>query len=163
MAARSKAQQYGKHMKNTLGNLARVGAVGLLVAMVGVAGCKSSGSGGSRTSGQKSNDSKVAKEVMKSLSTDPTFKYSDVHANVYESHVQLTGFVETPEQRLRAAERAAQTPGVRQVINEIMIAPTPAGRVTIRDPLGHETGRVLIDTNSTVPQMRNLPSSEQEK
>ena len=143
-----------------MGNFARVGAVGLLVAMVGVAGCKSSGDSGSRTSGQKSNDKKVAKGVEKNLSNDPTFKYSDVQANVYQGNVQLTGFVETPEQRLRAAERAAQTPGARQVINEIMIVPTAAGRATIRDPLGHETGRVLIDTNSTVPPMRNLESSE---
>jgi len=146
-------------MKSKSRKLVWLAAVGVVVlAVAGVTGCQSSS--GSRTSGQKSHDREIARAVKKNLSADPTFKYTDVQANVYDGNIQLTGFVETPEQRLRAAERVAPIRGTKQVINEIMIKPMPTGPATIRDPLGHETGRMLVDTNSPVPQMRNLPASE---
>ena len=133
-----------------------VGAVGLVVSTLGLAGCKSSSD---RTTGQKFSDRQVARGVKKELSSDPTFKYSDVEATVYNGNVQLSGFVETPEQRLRVAELASYTKGVRQVINEIMLKPTPTGPATIRDPLGNETGRLMVDTNSRPAHLRNLPDN----
>jgi hyperosmotically inducible periplasmic protein len=137
-------------------NLTRVAAVGFIAVGIGVAGCKSTGG---RSTGQKMNDRSVARGVSHALAKDPTFKYSDVHANVYDGNIQLTGFVETTEQRLRAAELASHVQGAKQVINEIMIKPMATGPVTIRDPLGHETGRVLVDTNAPLPRMRNLTPS----
>ena len=131
--------------------------VGVVTAML--IGCSTTGP---RNTGQKLSDRQVARAVKKSLSGDPTFKYDDVQANVYEGNVQLTGFVDTPEQRLRAAELASHAKGARQIINAIMIKPTPTGPVTIRDPLGRETGKVLVDTNSMPPRLRNLtPSNNQ--
>jgi len=121
-----------------------------------VTGCTSTGT---RTEGQKTGDSEIAKGVKKGLAADPTFKYNDVVANVYDGNIQLTGFVETPEQRLRAAEIASHTRGARQVINSIMIKATPALPVAIRDPLGEEKNQILVDTNSPPPQLRNLPAS----
>jgi hypothetical protein len=109
--------------------------------------------------GQKMNDREITRRVNRGLSADPTFKYTDVEANVYDGNIQLSGFVETPEQRLRAAEIAAQTRGAKQVMNGIMIKPSPTGRVVIRDPLGEESGQALVDTNSPPPQLRNLPES----
>ena len=91
-------------------------------------------------------------DVKKALARAPIYKYDDVKANVFNGNVQLTGFVETEEQRKQAAEIAAGVPGVRQVVNEIMLKPTPTGRATIRDPLGRETGRVMLDTNSPPPK-----------
>ena len=130
--------------------------VGVVSAML--IGCSTSGS---RNTGQKLSDRQVARAVKKTLSDDPTFKYDDVQANVYDGNVQLMGFVDTPEQRLRAAELASHAKGAKQIINGIMIKPTPTGPVTIRDPLGRETGKVLVDTNSMPPRLRNLPSSNQ--
>jgi hypothetical protein len=143
-------------MKITLkhSNAIRLSVMTLL--MVGIVGCSSSGP---RNTGQKLSDRQVARTVKKNLSEDPTFKYDDVQANVYDGNVQLTGFVDTSEQRLRAAEIASRAKGAKQVINEIMIKPTPTGPVSIRDPLGHETGKILVDTNSAPPHLRNLPSS----
>jgi len=134
-------------------------AVGSFALVIALTACQSTSS---RTTGQKMSDRSIAKDVKRSLSEDPTFKYDDVQANVYDGNVQLTGFVETPEQRLRAAECAAHTRGAKQIINEIMIKPTPTGPVTIRDPFGHQTGQLLVDTNSTPPHLRNFPSSGQE-
>jgi len=56
-----------------------------------------------------------------------------VHVHVYNGNAQLTGFVDTEEQRTRAAELAAGVQGVTQVINEITIKPSPTGRAQIRD------------------------------
>ena len=136
--------------------LSTVGAFALAIALTA---CQSTSS---RTTGQKISDRSIARAVKKTLAEDPTFKYDDVQANVYDGNVQLTGFVETPEQRLRAAESAAHTKGAKQIINEIMIKPTPTGRVTIRDPFGHDSKDFMVDTNATPPRLRNLPSSEQE-
>jgi len=61
-----------------------VGAVGLVVSTLGLAGCKSSSD---RTTGQKFSDRQVARGVKKELSSDPTFKYSDVEATVYNGNV----------------------------------------------------------------------------
>jgi hyperosmotically inducible periplasmic protein len=145
-------------MRITLNSSKRalLSVMGVITVAALITSCSSTGS---RTRGQKMSDRQVTRGVKKALSNDPTFKYPDVHANVYDGNIQLTGFVETPEQRLRAAERAANTRGAKQVINEIMIKPTPTGKVSIRDPLGHETGRVLVDTNTMPPQLRNLPPS----
>ncbi|HWI59741.1 MAG TPA: BON domain-containing protein [Bacillota bacterium] len=141
--------------KITLANLGRLGAVALVATAIGLAGCKTS----DRTMGQKWNDHQIASSVEKGLKKDITFKYHDVTPIVHNGTVQLTGFVETPEQRLRAAEIAAQTKGARQVINDIMIKATPTGPVTIRDPLAKESGYLLVDTNSPPPRMRNLHDS----
>jgi len=142
-------------IKFTNPNVIRLCALGLITAAT-LTACSSTGS---RTTGQKWSDREVARGVKKSLSDDPTFKYEDVQANVYEGSVQLSGFVETPEQRIRAAEIASHTKGAKQIINQIMIKPTPTGPVTIRDPLGNETGHMLVDTNSTPPRLRNAPAN----
>jgi hypothetical protein len=132
--------------------------MGLLVAVIGITGCQTSKE--KSTSKQAKRDSQIAKDVKKNLESDPTFKYSDVKANVYDGNVELSGFVEVPDQRLRAAELAARTSGARQIINQIMLKPMATGPATIRDPLGQETSRILVDTNSPPPQMRNLLPSE---
>ncbi len=97
---------------------------------------------------QKMNDSQLTKRVEKNLSEDSMYKYPDVRVNVFNSTAQLTGFVDKPEQRQRAAELAAQASGVREVINQIMLKPTPTGPATIRNPMGNETGRMSVDTNA---------------
>lgn len=141
----------------TLGNMGRLSAVTLIALALGLAGCKTSGD---RTAGQKMSDRQLGRNVSRDLSRDQTFKFSGVKPNVYMGTVQLTGFVNTPEQRLRAAEIAASTKGSKQVINEIMIKPSATGPATIRDPLGRDTGRLLVDTNAPIPQMRNLENPQ---
>jgi osmotically-inducible protein OsmY len=46
-----------------------------------------------------------------------------VHLQVQEGRVLLSGVVDTPEQRLAAVTAAWQEPGVREVINNIEVAP----------------------------------------
>ena len=105
---------------NTTNGLLTFGATALLALSMGFTGCATN----DRTSGQVINDA---------LNSDAVLKYPDVKVNAFNGTVQLTGFVDTDQQRARAAEIAAGVPGVTQVINEITIKPTPTGRATIRD------------------------------
>src|SRR6185369_7308243 len=81
------------------------------------------------------SDRAAAKQLKKTLDNDPTFKYPNVSTTVHQGTVQLTGFVETEEERLRASQIAASVEGVNQVINQVTIKPNPTGRATIQDPL----------------------------
>ncbi len=110
--------------------LVRLLAVSLAVAVLGMTGCKSSGD---RSMAEKWGDRQVAKNVDKELAQDPMFKYPDVKPVVHDGVVQLTGFVDSPEQRQRAAELAARAKGATQVVNGIQLKPTPTGRPIIRE------------------------------
>ncbi|HTL18372.1 MAG TPA: BON domain-containing protein [Patescibacteria group bacterium] len=123
-----------------ISGLKSVGAAALLAVCIGVSGCHSA----DRTTGQAINDKMIGFNVNHALSADPVLKYPDVKVNVYNGNAQLTGFVNTDEQRTRAAQIASGVPGVTQVINEITIKPEPTGRAAIRD--------VTHGENVTTPQ-----------
>ncbi len=106
-----------------------LGTSALVALALGVAGCRTGG----RPAGQAINDKMTGYNVDHALDRDPVLKFPDVKVNVYNGTAQLTGFVNTDEQRTRAAEIAAGVPGVRQVLNEIAIAPQPTGRAEIRN------------------------------
>jgi len=112
-------------MKYTAKHLQLIGAIGWLTLMVGITGCKSSGD---RTMTQKWADRQVARSVRKELDSDPMYKYPDVVPVVYEGTVQLTAFLDNPQERQRAAELAAHAEGATQIINTIGLKPTPTGR-----------------------------------
>jgi len=122
-------------MKKSKSVLECLALIVLLAMGTGLAGCKSSGD---RSLAQKWGDRQVAKAVSKKLKSDPQYKYPDVKPVVYEGTVQLTGFVDTPEHRQRAAELASHATGVREVVNSIALKPTP-------------TGREMVNTNAPVP------------
>jgi hypothetical protein len=75
----------------------------------------------------------TAVNVDHALNKDAVLKYPDVHVTVFNGNAQLSGFVNTEEQRTRAAEIAAGVQGVSQVINEITLKPAPTGRAQIQD------------------------------
>jgi hypothetical protein len=143
-------------MKCTSRDLINMVLVGGLA--LGVVGCQHGTA--DRTSGQVKNDRQIASNVEDDLKDAPTFKFPDVKANVYKSSVQLTGFVETEEQRQRAAEIASRVPGVTQVINNILIKYVPTGRATIRDPLSHDTRAQMLDTNVPPPAPLRMEPSQ---
>lgn len=119
------------------------GAAALLAMALGATGCHST----DRTTGQAINDKMTAFNVNRALGSDPVLKFPDVKVNVYNGSAQLTGFVNTDEQRTRAAEIAAGVQGVSQVVNEITLKPTPTGRAAIKD-VSRDAGR---DINSPQP------------
>jgi hyperosmotically inducible protein len=123
-------------------SLKNAGAAALLALLIGAAGCHSH----DRTTGQAINDKMTAFNINRALGSDPIMKYPDVKVNVYNGTAQLTGFVDSDQQRAKAAEIASGVPGVTQVINEITTKPpTPTGRAAIRD-VGRD-----VNPNQPVP------------
>ena len=97
-------------------------------------GCESSSWGrrnDERTSGQAVNDSRITSQVKQKLADEPVYKFNDVDVKTFAGVVQLSGFVNTDQQRGRAGELAQQVPGVTNVVNSLTIKPqlpAPTGR-----------------------------------
>jgi osmotically-inducible protein OsmY len=124
-----------KTMKNVKTRLFRFSAVGCAALAIFLAGCASP-SGSSRTDHQAKSDRKTGDDVKKALADAPVFKYPDVGVSAYGGTIQLTGFVQTPEQRGSAAEVASRVLGVDHVINGITVVPMAPGGATIEDAPG---------------------------
>jgi hyperosmotically inducible protein len=115
-------------MRKTI-TLRALGAAAVLALGMSVSGCHTGG----RTTGQAINDKMTAYDVNRALDNDPVLKYPDVKVSVFNGTAQLTGFVNTEQQRNEAAQIASNVQGVHQVINEITIRPQPTGRAEIRN------------------------------
>jgi hyperosmotically inducible protein len=88
------------------------------------AGCSSTSD---RTEGPQRDDRIVNSKVKDALEDSPVYKFPEVRAMTYGGVVQLSGFVDTRDQKARAAELARKSEGVREVINNISIKPTAVG------------------------------------
>jgi hypothetical protein len=102
------------------------------IACAGLAGCATS----DRTAGTRIDDHMTAHRVRSALAGAPVYKYPNVHTEVYNGVVQLSGFAETREQKQTAGDIAARVPGVRQLVNDITIQP----RATVA-PTGYTYGQ----------------------
>ena len=102
----------------------------VLIAMFGVVGCKTDTGKDERSAGRTEDDKAITEKVRKSLEEEPVFKFGNVDVKTYGGDVQLSGFVNTNEQKDRAGQIATQTPGVARVYNDLALkpfAPTPTG------------------------------------
>jgi len=122
-----------KHILNSL-SLAACLALSLS-AVVGTVGC--AGDQYHRSTGTYIDDAAVSTKVKTDLITDSNVKGSEVQVRTYQGEVQLSGFVDTPEQKDRAAEIARRVDGVRMVRNDLIVkASEPAAAGQIQEPAG---------------------------
>ncbi len=110
-----------------------VSGLSAAVAVIGLSGCESWGHRhDERTAGREVDDHKITAEVRDKLKEEPVFKFSDVDVRTFNGVVQLSGFVNSDEQKRRAAEVAQEVPMVAEVVNSIALKPqipaTPTGR-----------------------------------
>lgn len=99
----------------------------LLLGSAGVAfhaGCSSSAT--NRSTGAFIDDSAITAKVKGAFVQDDVVKAIDVKVDTYNGTVQLSGFVETAEQRARAEQIARGIAGVRDVANNIQLTPPPS-------------------------------------
>ena len=97
--------------------------VTLLALGTGVA-TLSSGCAGSATresTGEYIDDATVTTKVKAAFVKDPLVKALDVKVDTFKGTVQLSGFVDTAEQKTRAEQIAAATTGVTAVKNNITL------------------------------------------
>lgn len=99
-----------------------------------------------RTITQYQSDKATSDRVEDALDRASVYKFPDVHVQTFQGNVQLSGFVQTDDQKRAAEKIARQTPGVNQVMNNLALVPTPTGRSE-----GYPQ-------NQSVPQTRQNPT-----
>jgi hyperosmotically inducible protein len=111
-------------------NLKKIILVGGMTAVVALTGCETSNheasnNSGGRSEGRKLDDSAITAAVKRDLEQAPDYKFNTVDVRTYAGVVQLSGFVDTPDQKNRAGDIASHEDGVTQVMNNINLKPKP--------------------------------------
>jgi osmotically-inducible protein OsmY len=75
----------------------------------------------SKSTGQTVDDAAVSAKVKAAFAKDPGVKAIEVKVDTYKGAVQLSGWVNTPEEKARAEELAKAVPGVASVENKITL------------------------------------------
>ena len=76
-----------------------------------------------RSPGQYVDDKVIAVKVKAALAEDPGVKALQIKVESYEGVVQLSGFVDNPDQISRATDIAKGIEGVKSVKNDLMVRP----------------------------------------
>lgn len=79
-----------------------------------------------RSTGEYVDDKVITTKVKAALLNDTEVKGLQVHVETFNGVVQLSGFVEKPEQISRAAEVAKGVEGVKSVKNDLHVRSNPA-------------------------------------
>lgn len=93
------------------------------MAAVAVTGCQMNRASGDRTAGRMLDDKMITEHVEERLQNEPVYKFSDVDVKTFAGVVQLSGFVNTQEQKQRAGNIAQNVEGVARVVNSIALKP----------------------------------------
>ena len=78
-----------------------------------------------RSTGEYIDDKTLTVHVHDALKDNPQYKFDDVNVDVFRGTVQLSGFVNTSEQRSEAGDIAKGVQGVKDVENNITVKETP--------------------------------------
>ena len=74
-----------------------------------------------RSTGEYIDDKALAMRVKDALGDNPEYKFDDVNVSTFRGEVQLSGFVNTADQKSKAATVARGVRNVKDVINNITI------------------------------------------
>lgn len=74
-----------------------------------------------QSTGEYIDDHTLTSRVKKTLGDDVQYKYGDVNVVTFKGVVQLSGFVNTNEQKKRAGDLAKSVPAVNEVQNNITV------------------------------------------
>jgi osmotically-inducible protein OsmY len=99
----------------------------LLLGSAGIAftaGCSSTAE--HRSTGAYIDDTAITAKVKGAFVQDDVVKAMDVKVDTFNGSVQLSGFVETSAQKMRAEQIARGIAGVRDVTNNIQLQTPPA-------------------------------------
>jgi hyperosmotically inducible protein len=93
-----------------------LGAVPVLTVITGCAGDRYH-----QSTGEDIDDHGITSRVKDALSNDAQYKYEGVQVVTFKGTVQLSGFVDTHDQKSRAGELAKGVEGVKDVDNNITV------------------------------------------
>ncbi|HTZ80666.1 MAG TPA: BON domain-containing protein [Stellaceae bacterium] len=75
----------------------------------------------SESTGQYVDSAAITTKVKAALVQDQSLKAFDIHVETFKDEVQLSGFVDTPALKARAAEVAGRVEGVHSVKNNLIV------------------------------------------
>ena len=101
---------------NTVGLVLSLSAVALFG---GLSGC--AGDHHRQSSGERADDSADSSRVRQALAADTEYKYGSVEVQTFKGVVQLSGFVNSRDQKNRAGDLAKRVGGIRGVENNIVV------------------------------------------
>jgi osmotically-inducible protein OsmY len=104
----------------TLKMLGLVIGLGALPLLLGVTGC-TTGSRYEQSTGERIDDHGTSSRVKAALADDSQYKYDGVNVETFKGVVQLSGFVNTRDQKNRAGDLARKVKGVTDVENNITV------------------------------------------
>src|SRR5438105_5958368 len=96
-----------------------IACLGALPFVAGVTGC--AGNRYTQSTGEHIDDRADSSRVRKSLSEDTQYKYGGVNVETFKGVVQLSGFVNSRDQKNRAGDLAKRVEGIKEVVNNITV------------------------------------------
>ena len=98
---------------------------GLILALgamplLGMIGC-TAGNEYKQSTGEYIDDHGTSSRVKDALAEDTQYKYDGVNVETFKSTVQLSGFVNSADQKNRAGEIAKKVTNVKEVVNNITV------------------------------------------
>ncbi len=94
-------------------------ALGALPLAGGLTGC--AGNRYTQSTGEHIDDRADSSRVRKALDADTQYKYGDVKVQTFKGVVQLSGFVNSRDQKNRASDLAKKVEGIKEVQNNISV------------------------------------------
>jgi osmotically-inducible protein OsmY len=85
----------------------------------GMTGC--AGDRYTQSTGEHIDDKADSSRVKKALNADTQYKYDDVTVQTFKGVVQLSGFVNSRDQKNRAGDLAKKVEGIKEVQNSITV------------------------------------------
>lgn len=76
---------------------------------------------GRETAGEYVDDSALTAKVKSAIYQDPTLKVMQIGVETMQNVVQLSGFVDSTQSKVRAGEVAGDVAGVKDVTNDLVV------------------------------------------
>ena len=104
------------------------------------------------------NDNELSRQIQAKLSQDSGLQQKSIAVQTVSGVVTLSGRVDNDAQRMAAARYASSTPGIKQVVNNLVIATAPAltTQATPAPPPAKPSG---IRKSAGIPQSQNSGAS----
>ena len=101
----------------TFGLILAAGAMPILLSVTGCA----TGNGHNQSTSDRIEDHGTSARVTMALAEDTQYKYVAVNVETHKGTVQLSGFVNSRDQKDRAGDLAEKVTGVKDVVNNITV------------------------------------------
>lgn len=95
----------------------------VVFAVMGLIGCQSMTG---KTAGENISDASISTAVQSKLTSDRVSNFTRVDVDTERGVVNLSGVVQSSEQKARASELARQVNGVKRVNNNLQVQDQPA-------------------------------------